>query len=553
MKIHNIKIRNFKSLYGEHSFDFDRCLGLIKLSGPVGAGKTALGEAILWGLYGAVKKQTNGNLISYNCRTCEVEMDVTSKGKEIHIKRNVIEPLEVTVNGQSLAGSSKRDTQQILEDELYDVPKLAVNKMCVISFNQFSSLVSMNPADTKNFLDNIFGFSLFTRYNDEACQEKKNEQNEQLKLNAVRQDWERQIDSLKEKQKRKSEDIRGSVDTAALDVKRKNLVQEGVELSDAYKKGQKVFQEKRDAVTRQMTEASTLGRQEKNFCETFKTGVCPTCGHPVDAADIEAHRTKMLGYADDYRLHTAERDKMDMDNKPVIQTYTEHINRIKKDIADIDSEVRMYNSRLKTVEENYDQLVREYTDKLTEADIRLKKCDTEIEEWSQMSELFSKSLRYSLLDTLVPHINRSIQSFINRLEQPYRIMFDQEFRCHIYIDTFDREISYNNLSTGQKKILDLAVIFGILQNIIANVDFNILFLDELFSNMDANSRDTMLELLKESTAGTRSCFIINHAEMNDDHFAHKIRVSLHSQLVHGDRRKGTEDVPVMASKYEQLF
>ena len=31
MIIHNIKIETFKSLYGVHSFDFDKCKGLIKL------------------------------------------------------------------------------------------------------------------------------------------------------------------------------------------------------------------------------------------------------------------------------------------------------------------------------------------------------------------------------------------------------------------------------------------------------------------------------------------------------------------------------------------
>ena len=49
MKIKNIRIRDFKSIYGEQYFDFESLDGLIKLSGIIGAGKTTVGEAILWG------------------------------------------------------------------------------------------------------------------------------------------------------------------------------------------------------------------------------------------------------------------------------------------------------------------------------------------------------------------------------------------------------------------------------------------------------------------------------------------------------------------------
>ena len=75
MIIHNIRIHDFKSCYGDHTFDFDKMKGLIKLSGPIGAGKTTIGEALLYGLYGTVKGQNNSQLISWNCKSCEVELN----------------------------------------------------------------------------------------------------------------------------------------------------------------------------------------------------------------------------------------------------------------------------------------------------------------------------------------------------------------------------------------------------------------------------------------------------------------------------------------------
>ena len=62
---------------------------------------------------------------------------------------------------------------------------------------------------------------------------------------------------------------------------------------------------------------------------------------------------------------------------------------------------------------------------------QLDKCDIEIAEWNEMNELFSKTLRYNLLETLIPHINRSIQFFINKLEQNYKIEYDNLYNFSI--------------------------------------------------------------------------------------------------------------------------
>ena len=169
-----------------------------------------------------------------------------------------------------------------------------------------------------------------------------------------------------------------------------------------------------------------------------------------------------------------------------------------------------------------------------------------------MNELFTKTLRYNLLETLIPHINKSIQFFINKLDQSYKIEFDQEFKAHIFVDSFDKEIAYNNLSTGQRKSLDLAIIFGILQNVIASVNFNVFILDELFSNMDADTRNIMLTLLNESMDRNNSIFVINHAEMQDDYFKHKIRVTLQNKKIVSASKKAGEDIIVKASKYELI-
>lgn len=550
MQIHNITIRNFKSLYGEHYFDFDKCNGLIKLSGRIGSGKTSLGNAILYGLYGAIKGENNTQLIAWNTKACEVEMNLTSKNKKIYIKRNIHEPLIVEVDGKTLSASSKRNTQSILEEELLDVPKLAVVKMCIISFNQFNSLAAMTPAETKQFLDEIFGFKLFSDYNDEVVVEKKNFLNENVKLRAILEENESQISNLQIKKSNQQKELTNSIDIDGLNSSRTEYVELGIKLKEKLTTLQTELKDKTNELQTKMTEMATLGKQQKNNYNTFKSGKCPTCGQAIDENHINDYKEKMMYYAEEYKKYEEQKKRVIEEYTPKINDVNKEISDLKLKIGDIDNQIKIYKNNLKLINANYDDLIRDVEEKIIKVKQQIDNCDREIGEWNEMNELFGKTLRYNLLETLIPHINKSIQYFVNRLDQSYKIQYDQEFKPHIFVEGFEKEISYNNLSTGQRKTMDLAVIFGVLQNIIANVDFNILFLDELFSNMDIEARNTMLTLLKENLFDNKSIFVINHAEMQDDFFNHKIKVVLENKKI---TKKKDEEVIVKSSKYSQIF
>lgn len=566
MIIHQLKITNFKSIYGTQTFNFDNLKGLIKLSGPIGAGKTTIAEAILWGLYGTVKGQNNGQLISWNAKACEIEINLTSKNKEVHIVRNIYQPLIVEVNGKTLSASSKRNTQEILEEEIYDVPKLAITKMCVISFNAFNSLAAMSPGETKIFLDDIFGFKLFSDYNNEVVIERKFQQNEQLKLNSIYEETLKQIDQLKEKQTSQTMQLKESVDLTGIQSQRTELVNKGVSIKN--KKSEikkerdlknKEFENRIQEFIAKMSEAATLGKQAKNNYNTFKSGVCPTCGQKIDQEHIDTYKNKMEEYAKIYRDNESEKKKLEIEKHNVYETYLLRMNEcdsdmdsLRKNISIIDAKLKSYNDSVQLIQDNYDELIKEYEEKAKTIKEELDKCDVEIGEWNEMNELFTKTLRYNLLETLIPHINKSIQFFINKMDQSYKIQYDQEFKPHIFVDGWDKEIAYNNLSTGQRKSLDLAIIFGILQNVITSIDFNVFVLDELFSNMDSDARNIMLNLLKDTMSNDKTIFVMNHAEMADDFFKYKIRVKLEPRKMISQNKKNKETVVVKASKYELI-
>jgi DNA repair exonuclease SbcCD ATPase subunit len=425
----------------------------------------------------------------------------------------------------------------------------------------------MNPGETKQFLDDVFGFKLFSDYNNEVVIERKNQQNEQLKLNSIYEETLKQIENLRKKQIDQTSHLKESMNLTNIQENRKNLIDQGVKLKNEkadIKKERDIknneYEKRIQVYVAKMSEAVTLGKQAKNHYNTFKSGICPTCGQKIDQAHIDEYKNKMEEYAAIYRENENEKKKLEEEKLSIYQSYLNkmaeydaNMDALRKQISVIDAELKSYNDSVQLINDNYDELIHEYEIKVNQIKDQLDKCDLEIAEWNEMNELFTKTLRYNLLETLIPHINRSIQFFINKLDQSYKVEFDQEFKSHIFVDTYDKEIAYNNLSTGQRKSLDLAIIFGILQNVIASVNFNIFLLDELFSNMDADTRNTMLSLLNETMDPENSVFVINHAEMQDDYFKHKIRVKLENKKIVSASKKIGEDIIVKASQYNLEF
>ena len=549
MIIKDIKITNFKSLYGEHYFNFDDLDGLIKLSGSIGSGKTSLGEAILYGLYGSVKTHKNPNLIAWGTKSCCVEINLVSKGKHINILRDIYQPLKITVDGKLVGASNKRDTQQILEEELFDVPKLAIERMCIISFNQFNSLASMNPGQTKEFLDNVFGFKTFSEYNNVIVNERKNQMTENTRLQTLLNETKSQIEYLLQKKENQKQKLHESIDIDKLKSDREELVKKGKQAKTDKEQINKELEEKKTSIISQMSEYALLGKQEKEYYNTFKSGKCPTCGNEIDPSKISESKDKMMEYADKWKTLDADKKVLESEYQVKIAEKNNEIQSLKEAIEKIDSQITVYKNNIKLLNENYDNLISDNEIKLKEYEKQLNASDIEIGEWNEMNELFSKTLRYKLLNSLIPQINKSIQYFINKLELDYVISFDQEFKSHITTENNFKEIQYSDLSTGQRKSVDVAIIFGIIQNIIANVNFNIFFLDELMSNMDAEARNNMLSILKETLSENRTIFVINHAEMQDDFFNHKIRVKLNRKMIMGK----TEEIFIKNSTYEKVF
>lgn len=525
MKINKINIQGFKSIYNSITIDFSDVRGMWKIAGTVGTGKTTIGEAIMYGLFGDIKGKTQVDMVSWGLKKGVIEIWCESRGHQIYINRELrIQGqaiLTVEVDGEALVFTNKRDAQQQLENEYYDISKMTLELLCIISFNNFKSIASLNAADTKQFLDQVFGFSILTRYTEVSKLLQNQTQEEWNTLNNKISNLQSQIDSilvLKSKTK-----VDGDIQETT---NKLNEVQaELAKKREVFSKFQTKQHELLREINQKLATIKILGSNKKKEIDFIEKGICPTCGAPIDQSQLELKRQEREVLIEQYtevnNKYTTEDTKLQSQTKK----YNEYNEKILKELQDL----KVLLSKLNNQEQNTsvaDEEIAFIQQSISTVEDLCTKASKEIAEWNELKTILSTTIRSNVLSNFIPILNKNIAIYLSELHQEYTINFDNEFKCTVTKFGFDKTISIGSLSTGQLKTIDMAIILGVLSIIMHNINFNIIFLDELMSNMDTDLRDSMCELLQSICKENQTVFIISHTDLNEKFFMGSIYTKL---------------------------
>ena len=521
MILKKIKVHNFKSIYGDFEMNFDDIKGFWKIEGSVGSGKTTIGEAIIYGLFGTVKGKNNRDLISWGEKNCKVSVECISKGHELIINRNIKGDLDVLVDGEPLVFTNKRDAQSQLEEEYYDISKMTLELLCIISFNNFKSLSNMTPADTRAFLDQVFGFSILTEYSD-ICKNKRKDVSSSIIETQYRK--ESVINQIKKiRSIANIEKIDGDLSVVKAQIKENETKKESYkrEYNNSINKTKEEVRTKQD----ELAQIKVLGANKAKEIKFIEQGTCPTCGADIDQSQLEIKKQEREVFLKQYK----EVEKQIQDNQLWLLGELDKYNREIKKYNDKHSELIALKTKLEEQERRASINTKEIdvlNEDAKQIDNEINKLHIDEEEWSQLYEILSTSIRQNILSSFIPLLNSSIQEYTRQLNLPYIIEFDNQFKCSIKLFGIDRNINISSLSTGQLKTIDMCIILGVLKVIFSGVNFNIMFLDELFSNMDAELRSMVCNVLKSELKENQTIFIISHQEISDANFDGSISAKL---------------------------
>lgn len=521
MILKKLKVHNFKSIYGDFEIDLEDIKGFWKIEGTVGSGKTTLGEAIIFGLFGDVKGKNNKDLISWGEKKGSVYIECFSKGHNLKINRNIRGDLDVLVDDEPLVFTNKRDAQSQLAEEYYDVSKMTLELLCIISFNNFKSLSNMTPADSRAFLDQVFGFSLLTQYAELCKIERKNSGDEVISAQYDKRNIETQIQKIKDLSN--IERIEGDLSHVKKLIT--NLNTEKNTCNNNYQDKISVINTQLREKQDELAKIKALGSNVASEIKFIEQGKCPTCGAPIDQSQLEIKKKAREVFLEQYNVLSAQVKTINESKENEKRLLNEELRKFN----DLHNDLLSLKTKLEEQERRSSINLKE----IEELEVKAKQIEDKInhlkideEEWGQLLEFLSTTIRQKILSSFIPLLNSSIQEYTRQLNLPYVIEFDNQFKCTIKLFGLDRNINISSLSTGQLKTIDMCIILGVLKVIFSGVNFNIMFLDELFSNMDADLRSKVCNVLKSELKENQTIFIISHQEISDANFDGAIHAKL---------------------------
>lgn len=123
------------------------------------------------------------------------------------------------------------------------------------------------------------------------------------------------------------------------------------------------------------------------------------------------------------------------------------------------------------------------------------------------------AIKSFVVNKYLPSINTILNSYLQKFGSEITMNFDAEFN-EVFTTRFKENYSYYSLSEGQKKRVDLSILFmwrKFCQTKFQQADLNFLMLDEVSSGLDVETQDKLQALLKQMAKEENKCIItISH-------------------------------------------
>ena len=541
MKILQINWKNFNS-YGnnEQFINFDNNEGLLYLlHAPSGNGKSSIAEVIIYSLYGRVEKKNKADLPNRINKNLECYIKVLSKNKIVEIKRGISPTfLKVLIDGNEYDTAGSTNVQEYLEKEIFDIPYHVFKNVVVLSINDFRSFLTMTPNDKRNIIDRLFGFSVINEMKDKIKNERK-ELKDRLKtiqdeLNVIDstivsiENRIKKIEKFKEEDKNKLlQEYKTKI--VELSNSKKSIDDEYARFQQLGNKISEILEDKKKEFASNTHELKST----KEKIKLYENDVCPSCGSPLTTENHIHQKIKLTESLEskETQLNNLKNELKDLDKK--IKTVSEKlkeyyekstksnilINQYKGEAEKLlreDKEIDKI-SLFELLEENKEEIVKRKT-----AQLETGSEDSFLEILEYI--LGDEGIKNLAMKTILPTLNQNIANMINQVHLPYSIKFNDKFDC--IITSIGEQINPLSMSTGERKRADFIIIIALLKILkIQYPNLNILFLDEIFSSVDASGVYEIIKILQEVTKENNlNTWVINHSELPLELFDKRVEI-----------------------------
>ena len=501
MKIEKITIQNFYSFKNVelHLGDYSG-LTLLKginkdTGGSNGAGKSALVEAIYFGLTGkTIRKSTEDSLVNNQTKKhCKVEICITHNDEDVIITRQKKPTkLEFVVGGVVRTQQSVATTQEEINKTLNINHKALLASMFFGQSNDLNFL-ECSADDKRTIIRNFLNLHELFEMRD-RIKTLKSSFYQTVKLKeAVIVENQGTLKSFDKKIKsidilRKS--VEGKYDEETLALSLGEVVQSEKDNSD----GAWYVKDLDRLIKAEKVRLSELTKKLHNPVDT-----CNKCGQKITTPVDEEEVSAAIAYSNSMSAKY-QRERV------------QHSNKIKElPISSSEYHKVIEYNQLKKEAETFKELTAETQKKIEETQKEKDYNQLQYEVMRFWEKAFSEQgvIKY-IINNILGYFNERCNYYLSYLtNSKYSVEFDQELGEKI--ETNGRLLAYISLSGGEKRKINLAITLG-LKDLLLLTDkshTDVLFFDEVAENIDEEGVLGLYQLLCE-IKNNKTIFVITH-------------------------------------------
>jgi len=521
-----IWFKNFLS-YGNNLTKFSFNKGIIRLSGENGKGKSAVLEALNFSLFGKPYRKIKMNLLvnSINKKNLETTL-ILSKGEDEYRIERGLKPdyCRIYKNDELIpVASSKRGYQDILEQDILHMNENLFNQITVKSLTKNMSFMTLSKAEKRNVIENILDIELFTIISKNI---KSKIDNCDFSLSSTRKDIsntelliEQEISNLErlkliknkidEESKQKVEEINAEIQTLQSELEKYDIALSKLGKYKKLKTSKSftinelrtIIKNNRDKQTTIIASIKLIKQKVQLFKDNC--GDCPKIKEILKSENVD----ELI--SDNKQLESSIEE-----SRVEIQGIEEELRKIEEILANekfINGNIDRANKRLKELEKslsvevakeiNIDEsILKKHKKNLKELNELFNKVSNDKKHLQVLKTLYSDDgIKSFVIKKYLPHINRLLNTYLRKFHTDIVFNFDQEFN-EVVLTRDKEDFSYFSFSEGQKKRIDLAVLFAFInfaqfKNKKSNT--NLLILDEILTGLDATGANALYDVLKE--------------------------------------------------------
>jgi DNA repair exonuclease SbcCD ATPase subunit len=552
MLISEIGIRGYKSFgNNEQVVKLNTETGeLVLLVGNNGNGKSSLLESFEYSLYGKVKSgkskkwhklsslpnRINGELLN--------RVKFVANGTEVEIRRGIgPSVLDLIENGVINERAGKANVDEKIEKYIgMDIETF--KSFISMSINDFKNFISLTNEEKQLLLDKLFNLEVINILNNILKDINKSNKIRMASLDSEIRTLEDSIDSIKR-----------SIDKA-VEKEKENIQQEIDTLVDemnSKKEEYKTLKEKVDKIKEKETELNEeLDNEKKQYIniqndiknvqreiDLYDSGKCPTCRTDFNSDHFVTLRASFVEKKEGYEKIKSEVEdniklvkERQIKLKGLSEKTTTAFNDLSYLLKNYKGQIDRLNQK-KTLETGKKSVnIQEFQNTIVELEDK-KSISHDNVTISKEKELYYKELnrifgedgvKKSIIAGIIKPINHFITENIKKMGLPFEVRLDETFTAEIR--TLGSVVEHDSLSTGENKRINIAILIAYLKLIRTKKHINILFLDEVFSSIDIEGIDSILDLLKSFANDYNiNIFVVHHAILNQEMFDRILKIN----------------------------